>query len=178
MQTQQRKPKVFGIPVIIAEILRDHPNGADSTTITTALANREVVGNTWTRQHTSNALTNMREKKWVTKWPGNTWKLGPRPVDYHLPGHHPKRGNRYTTAKRRLNGHGGGVHKPEAAKPFKPAASANGFFERANKAIELAITALKEVQVAVAELDTTALKLKQRETAIEAARKLLAGAGI
>ena len=155
-----------GTPVLIAKLLTRYKHtGLDSEQITDMLKDQLPEG--WKRQNTSNQLTFMRERGWITKWPGNIWKMGPKDFAYHSQGKHvktgPKRGKPTDVVR---------LDKPAKV---KPAASSNMLMDL-QAAIEAAKDALTKVGQLVADFDTARVKLHQREQAVAAAAKLLAQA--
>lgn len=171
-------PKRFvtrGVPLLIAQMLGK--SGMNSTEITDKLRGKVPAG--WDRQNTSNTLTTMRQNGWVTKWPGNIWKLGPKPMVYKVGPRVSK--NAVVVAKPKQDKPA--VPRLERLKSAVPNADkvlsdTNVAIEKARDALLAATDALELLAQTAANLDTLILKVSQREKAVETARKLLSEAGI
>lgn len=176
--TVNRKPRVYGVPLLVAEVL-SNSNGLGLTGAAITDLIRPKIKGAWNRQNTSNILTSMRVKGWVTKWPGNVWKLGPKPVKYEagsgvpkaalngLAGQLTSSGGETVTMRKRVKA------APAKAAPVKKAKGATDPVQRALDAIEATRESLSAVADAIAALDTELVKARQASQAMEAARKLL-----
>lgn len=180
-----RRPKVYGVPILIEQILRSAPDGLRREEITDRLRQKIDPAAEWDSQRTSNALTNMSVKHQITRWPGNVWKLGPKPFVYESGAGVPKEA---------LNGGAGKIfgkpdvqHRKIKVKDAKPAKVAktklvplpgDDVLARAARLIDECRDMLGKLGDVVADLETAQFHQDQRQKAIEAARQLLTQAGV
>lgn len=173
-----------GTPLKIAAILENHPQGLLSHKVHELLLPQMPAG--WNVQNTSNQLSGMNAKRYVSKWYGGLWKLGPKSMaGYHAIGKHSKHGHKANGAAPARGGDRGVAARAALAAKraaTKVSGTAPTALAKALEEIEAQFDAARQVfglmKQLAADLETQAFKTKQREQAVEAARKLLAQAGV
>ena len=172
-------PHVMGVPYAIGDVLKAHPAGLDCMTIAHILRTKQMVPNNYDTKKVGAHLSAMKGREMVRLMAGSIWKLGDKPIEFARS----KRGGTPVN----------GVAIPQVVevkkKGVRPKTKrtltkqeraprdlmAETTIENAVNALERALDSLRAARQLMADLDTREFTLKQREEALNAAKKLLAG---
>lgn len=166
-----QETRVYGVPPVIGQILADHPDGLSSLDVLSELKTRGVLPAHRNRQTVTLHLGAMRDSGLVAKKSranrlgGPLWSLTGKTIKYSATGE----GKRKKKVAKEL----AQLRKAAAVRPAMKKVKDEDAFAAVQSAISDAISSLQALADSVANIETREFKLKQREEALNAAKKLL-----